>query len=337
MQPSPNGVVYKSKVAGGFKPSANRFVLELTLCMIAFAFVMANRPLLAYSTQTQSSAFATGAVDPNKGPSELNHHIAGWALIGVGLLVLTSLLSPRPERQRLLWPALFVLAGFYLALWSDGEIWPRGNLNWLWLLQHDAEARQHKIYAILLVAIGAIEYIRLRGSLPRFWKTWAFPLLAVIGAGMLLFHDHTGGSGARSPEAQAYLVNPALDVDGRPRRAASSTEDADTAHDHHHPMQAFSESDSKTEPVDQGAMPMDHSQMTMSVVTDHSIPASHHHVMTESMLRVEHQHMWFLAIGLAIGLFKFISDGEFFRNRIVPCMWPTCMLLLGFMLVLYRE
>jgi hypothetical protein len=84
-------------------------------------------------------------------------------------------------------------------------------------------------------------------------------------------------------------------------------------------------------------MPMDHSQMTMSVVTDHSIPASHHHVMTESMLRVEHQHMWFLAIGLAIGLFKFISDGEFFRNRIVPCMWPTCMLLLGFMLVLYRE
>jgi hypothetical protein len=335
MQLSPNRAAYKSKVEGGFKRSEKRLVLGLILCVIAFAFVMADRPLLAYSTQTQSTQVA--AVDPNKGPSELNHHVAGWALIGVGLLVLTSFLSPRPERHRFLWPALFVLAGFYLALWSDGEIWPRGNLNWLWLLHHDAEARQHKIYAILLVAIGAIEYIRLRGSLPRFWKTWAFPLLAVIGAGMLMFHDHTGGSGARSPEAQAYLVNPALDVDGRPPKASSATEDADAAHDLHHPMQASSESDSKTAPVDRGAMSMDHSQMTMSVVTGDSIPASHHHVMTESMLRVEHQHMWFLAVGLAIGLFKFISDGEFFRNRIVPCMWPTCMLLLGFMLVLYRE
>ena len=335
MQPSPNGAVYKSKVAVGFKRPANRFALGLTLCMIAFALVMANRPLLADSTQT-SSPVATRAVDPNKGPSELNHHVAGWALIGVGLLVLTSFLSPRPERHRFLWPALFVLAGFYLALWSDGEIWPRGNLNWLWLLHHDAEARQHKIYAILLVAIGAIEYIRLRGSLPRFWKTWAFPLLALIGAGMLLFHDHTGGSGARSPEAQAYLVNPALDVDGIPQKAGSATKDADTAHDHHHLMQASPEGDSKTAP-DDGVMPMDHSQMTMSVGAEDSPPASHHHVMTDSMLRVERQHMWFLAIGLAIGLFKFISDGEFFRNRIVPCMWPTCMLLLGFMLVLYRE
>ena len=335
MQPSPNG--HKSKVASGFQRSAHRFMLGLSLCVIAFACVTANSPLLAYSAQKSPSTVATGAVDPNKGPSELNHHIAGWALIGVGLLVLTSLLSSRPERQRLLWPALFVLAGFYLALWSDGEIWPRGNLNWLWLLQHDAEARQHKIYAILLVAIGAIEYIRLRGSLPRFWKTWAFPLLAVIGAGMLLFHDHTGGSGARSPEAQAYLVNPALDVDGRPQTTSSATEEVDSARDPHQSMQASPKSDAKAATDDHGAMPMDHSKMTMSVVADDGVPASHHHVMTESMLRVERQHMWFLAIGLAIGLFKFISDGEFFRNRIVPCMWPTCMLLLGFMLVLYRE
>jgi len=335
MQPSPNRSVYKSKVTGGFKRSANRYILVLSLGAIAFACVTANFPLLADSTQAPSGTVVSKGVDPNKGPSELNHHIAGWALIGVGLLVLTSLFSPRRERQRFLWPALFVLAGFYLALWSDGEIWPRGNLNWLWLLQHDAEARQHKIYAILLVAIGAIEYIRLRGSLPRFWRTWAFPLLAVIGAGMLLFHDHTGGSGARSPEAQAYLVNPALDVDGRP--PSSATEDTYTARDQHQPMEASFENDSKAATDEHSTMPMDHSKMAMSVATDDGIPTSHHHVMTESMLRVERQHMWFLAIGLAIGLFKFISDGEFFRNRMVPCMWPTCMLLLGFMLVLYRE
>src|SRR5215469_16444682 len=174
--------------------------------LIAFACLAASQPNFAQtSSDTLSAANAFHAVDPNKGPSELNHHIAGWALIGVGLLALTSFLWPKPEGHRFLWPALFVLAGFYLALWSDGEIWPRGNLNWLWLLQHDAEARQHKIYSILLVAIGAIEYVRMRGSLPRFWRTWAFPIMAALGSGMLLIHDHSAGSGAHSPEAQAYL------------------------------------------------------------------------------------------------------------------------------------
>ena len=335
VQPSGKGFIFKSKAAGGIKRKANRFALGLCFAVIAFACVAASRSALAHSTQTPSSAIAFQGADPNKGPSELNHHIAGWALIGVGLLALTSFVSPRLEGHRYVWPVLFVLAGFYLALWSDGEIWPRGNLNWAWLLQHDAEARQHKIYSILLVAIGAIEYVRIRGSLPRFWRTWAFPILAVIGASMLLVHDHTGGSGARSPEAQAYLVNPALDVDGRPRKASSTIDDADNPPDRPAPIQASTENGMNAAP--HSVMRMDHSKMTMAVPTRNGVPASHPHVMTESMLRVEREHMWFLIVGLAIGLFKFISDGEFFRNRIVPCMWPTCTVLLGFMLVLYRE
>jgi hypothetical protein len=292
--------------------------------------------VFAYTTQTLSSNIAPQA-DTSKGPSELNQHIAGWALIGVGLLALGSLLSPSLKGPRFLWPALFVVAGFYLALWSDGEMWPRGNLNWLWLLQHDAEARQHKIYSILLVAIGATEYIRIKGSLPRFWRTFVFPLLAVIGAGMLLVHDHTGGSGARSPEAQSYLVNPAFDVDGRPRKDMPTMDDAGMTPDQRHPMQTSTADVMNAAPMDHSAMRIDHSQMTMAVPAGNSVPASHHHVMTESMLRVEREHMWFVIVGLAIGLFKFISDGEFFRNRIVRCMWPTCTVLLGLMLVFYRE
>jgi len=253
------------------------------------------------------------------------------------MLVLTGFLSPRFETHRYLWPALFILAGLYLALWSDGEIWPRGNLNWLWLLHHDAEARQHKVYSLLLVTIGVIEYARIRGSLTRFWRTWAFPLLAVMGAGMLLLHDHTGGSGARSPEAEAYLVNPAFDVDGKPRTASSAKDDADNSLDQQHPLQATSDSGMTAAPMAHGAMLMDPSPMTMAVSTGDSVSGSRHHIMTDSMLRVERQHMWFLTVGLSIALFKFISDGEFFRNRMVPYMWPTCMLLLGFMLVLYRE
>ena len=51
------------------------------------------------------------------------------------------------------------------------------------------------------------------------------------------------------------------------------------------------------------------------------------------MLLVEREHLWFVIIGLAIALFKFLSDGEFFRSRIVPYMSPSCMLLLGFMVM----
>jgi hypothetical protein len=255
--------------------------------------------------------------------------------MGVGLLAFASLLLPRHKAYGYFWPALFILAGLFLALWSDGEIWPRGNLSWSWLFQHDAEARQHKIYAILLIAIGTVEYVRYRGALPRFWKTWAFPLIALIGAGMLLVHDHSSGSGARSPEAQAYLVNPDLDVDGNPRTLSSHTGPAIVAEDPHQLMHHSVES--STAPATEPPMPMDHSQMAMAVSPGGTAPASHHHLMTASMVRVERQHMWFMIVGLAIGLFKFISDSELFRSRIISCMWPGCIALLGLMLVFYRE
>ena len=97
--------------------------------------------------------------DPGKALSEFNHHVAGWALVGVGFLVLASFLSPDLRALRYLWPALFVFAGLFLALWSDAEIWPRGNLSWAWLLHHDQEAGQHKIYALFLISMGVVEYL----------------------------------------------------------------------------------------------------------------------------------------------------------------------------------
>ena len=114
----------------------------LILCFLAAVsiWLLAAHPVFA-AAGDQSISMAQ-AQDPNKGPSEFNHHIAGWALIGVGLFTLASLFFPELKVHRYIWPALFLFAGLFLALWSDGEIWPRGNLNWVWLLQHDAEARQ---------------------------------------------------------------------------------------------------------------------------------------------------------------------------------------------------
>jgi hypothetical protein len=326
------------KYKDGLKIASERNpkVLAFFLAVIAFACLAPSQLLFAGARSlTLSATAALQAVDPNKGPSELNHHIAGWALIGIGLLQLASLLSPQRKAHRYIWPALFLLAGLFLALWSDGEIWPRGNLNWFWLLRHDAEARQHKIYSLLLVAIGIVEYFRLSGSLPRFWKAWAFPVLAIVGASFLLMHDHSAGSGARTPEAQAYLVNPALDVDGSARRpnapviAAATTEDptADSL-----PEMAMADP-----AMESGAMSMDHSQMAMDISPLSTVHTEHHHVMTASMVLVQREHLWFMIVGLAIALFKFLSDGEFFRRRVIPYLSPSCMLLLGVMLTFYRE
>lgn len=315
-----------------------RYRLAFCFFLMLFFYLFQVQQVMAEPESPPSSSSSSAQpVDPNKAPSEFNHHIAGWALIGVGILVLASQLSPRMKAFRYVLPLLFVGVGVFLAVWSDGEIWPRGNLNWLWLVHHDAEARQHKIYSILLIAIGVIEYFRMRGSLPRLWRIWAFPALAVIGAGMLLIHDHTGGSGARSPEAQGYLVNPMLDVDGTPRKA-STPAPASMSMDHGASMDHTA--------MNHEAMPMDHSQMDHSQM-DHSQmmePAAnagthsqHHHQMTASMLMVEREHFWFMIVGIGIALFKFISDGKLLRSPLVNHLWPACMMVLGCALVVYRE
>ena len=270
-----------------------------------------------------SSVIAVASVDPNKAPSEFNHHVAGWALIGVGSLVLVSILYPNFGGLRYFWPILFLLMGLFLALWSDAEIWPRGNMTWTWLLRHDHEAGQHKIYALLLMAIGFVEYLRAHVSLNRFWRAWAFPSLAIAGAALLLIHDHTASGGASSPEARAYLVNPALDPDGNPLNAHTS--DPMPGMDHsmmnmNHSMMALDDSN------------VDHSPTLTNTPSD-----GHHHHMTTSMLLVEREHFWFMIVGIGVALFKLVSDGEFWRRRFLPYVWPGGVMLLGVLLVLYRE
>jgi hypothetical protein len=287
-----------------------------------------------------SALASSTSVDPNKAPSEFNHHLAGWALIGVGALVLASFLSPNLRALRYVWPSLFMLAGLFLALWSDSEIWPRGNLSWAWLVHHDWEAGQHKIYAMLLIAIAVVEYLRARGSLNRFWGTWTFCILAIVGAALLLVHDHTGGSGANSPEARAYLVDPGLDPDGK--LPAPRASDLMPGMD-----RAMKDMDHSSMAMDHSGMDhsgMDHSDMGHAAMRTGEDPtptntpsSSHHHHMTPSMMMVEREHFWFMIIGLGVGLFKLISDGKFWRGRFVPYAWPSGMVLLGVLLVFYRE
>lgn len=314
---------------------------ELMACVFALTLASVLCPLLRAEISHGSVATMT-TEDPNKAPSEFNHHVAGFALVGIGMLVLAARISPRASRFEIIWPVLFILAGLFLAAWSDAEMWPRGNLSWLWLLHHDREARQHKIYALLLIAIGVIEYLRMRGHLGRFWRIWAFPILAVVGAGLLLVHDHTVGSGTKSPEVRAFLVNPALNPDGKPWPA--STPEGQTLDPPPPQPEALMHGDPAA--MDHSTMPMDHSAMQM----DHSAMASdsdpstssaaqeHHHHMTPAMQLVAREHFWFMVIGIGIALLKLASDaGLWPRRQFLNCMWPSAVIVLGVLLTLYHE
>lgn len=324
--------------------------------------------ILAGSTQALGHVVGavSSSIDPDKAPSELNHHLAGYALIGVGLFVLIGITIPKLRAMQLVWPSLFIAAGVFLAVWSDAEIWPRGNLSWTWLFHHDAEARQHKVYAVLLIAMGLLEYLRNRGALKGFWRIGAFPILAILGAGLLLVHDHNGTSGVRSPEVTNYLVNPALDFDGKPWPAISSADSSYVLSElSNEPLPAEARSSTaiasdaifhnSTAPVDslhpQGAGPadksarlphreMNHSSMQMdgdAISMSESRDTGHHHHMSPSMGVVQREHFWFMIVGLGIALFKLLSDADLRHPRFLPYFWPSATILLGVLLALYRE
>src|SRR5580765_7246491 len=196
------GLLRRARVSSNVAGIATyrRFFVPLLLAGLSLGVpqLRSLTPADQHSAVTASSVL----VDPDKAASEMNHHVAGLILILIGTMVICGHRYKKLAFVQQLWPLLFIAAGAFLAVWSDAEIWPRGNLNWTWLLQHDAEARQHKIYAILLIAIGVIEYLRARARLSRKWAPWAFPVLAIFGGVFLFFHDH-GGSHDSTGNGQA--------------------------------------------------------------------------------------------------------------------------------------
>lgn len=128
--------------------------------------------------------------EQDKAFSEFNHHIAGYFLLAIGIMAILSRSSKRLSFLRYVWPFLFVLPGLYLAFMSDPDVWPMGNQGLFNALLSNPEARQHKIYSLLLIAFGVLEFQRSRSRLRPFLSTWSFPLLAAFGAILLFFHEH---------------------------------------------------------------------------------------------------------------------------------------------------
>jgi copper resistance protein D len=129
----------------------------------------------------------------DKRESEFNHHMAGLFVVLAGIFVLgEERLANRWSFLHYAWPACFLAAGFYLLVFSDTEIWPFGPQTPWHAVTHNPEDLQHKIFSVILLALGYVELQRVRGRYKGAWTAWFFPAVAMTGAILLLFHEHGG-------------------------------------------------------------------------------------------------------------------------------------------------
>ena len=259
-------------------------------------------PGVGSQQQVSASAF-----DSEKAASELNHHIAGLFLIVIGAGLIASERYPKARWLRWAPPLLFAMMGLFLLAWSDVEIWPRGNLGWTWLLAHDPEARQHKLYGLLLLAIGGVQAMQLIPRTNRRSLRAAFVILCSLGCVSLVFHHH---SHADVTTAGPAGVRPAI---------PSHRLMAANAPVHHH---------------DNDAMAME-TMTSGSEASDEAGP--HHHEHSASAEKIKSQHTWFAIIGFWVILFKLMYDYTWPATGLPRYLWPNSLMLLGFLLLLYTE
>jgi len=130
----------------------------------------------------------------DKKESEFNHHLAGLFVILAGIFILsTGSLTHRWPAIKYAWPLCFLVSGIFLLVFSDTELWPFGPKNWWIGITGNLEVMQHKTFAAILLFLGAVEIQRVRGALRAAWSAWVFPVLALVGSTMLLFHAHDAG------------------------------------------------------------------------------------------------------------------------------------------------
>ena len=142
----------------------------------------------------------------DKRESEFNHHLAGVLMILAALFFLTqNRLVGRWPAARYAWAACLLFAGIFLLVFSDTEIWPFGYQSFYYAVTHNPEVAQHKTFAVILLALGVVAMLRTSGRLRAAWSAWIFPVLALGGATMLLFHHHGGMHGPDAMQTMARV------------------------------------------------------------------------------------------------------------------------------------
>ncbi len=169
------------------------FVLIIQFSTCVFAITSGPTETLSHQHHAPPAQSGIWEGSPEgKAYSEFNHHLAGWSVILIGgselILSRTSWFLPG---IRFLLPLSMLGVGGYLLVWSDHDAWPIGPRSFAaTFFSGDWETIQHKVYAVLLLAVGAIELLRRTGHIRL--TAWSVPLpaFAIAGGMMLFLHSH---------------------------------------------------------------------------------------------------------------------------------------------------
>lgn len=310
---------------------------SFAIAMVCLVLIMAIVFPLSLSATSLLPALATAAsgIDPDKPSSEMNHHIAGIFLIAIGLSVIWSKNDRSRPWLRWLPPILFIGAGLFLAAWSDDEIWPRGNLSWLWLLRHDAEARQHKLYALLLIIFGIVEYLQANPRLRKPWLKIVFPLLCVIGGASLFLHHHSGMvmASANDMDHSGHHASAAQDANSNCQSVSEAM--PVNKQDHHHGATEHGIAEHGT--AEHAGEPSQPCPSTIAHAGSSSIAQGHDHAHMGAGANVQRQHAWFAIVGFCVALFKFLHDFARPPIRVPHSLWANSVIVLGILLLIYVE
>ena len=127
--------------------------------------------------------------DADRAWSEFNHHIAGLFVIAMGLLAVLHVIGRVAWARH--WPLVFLgLAGFLLVR-NDPGAWPLGPLGF-WESMQYPEVLQHRVFVLVVIAFGVFEWAIRTGRLRVPGLVLIFPMLCVVGGGLLLTHSHAG-------------------------------------------------------------------------------------------------------------------------------------------------
>jgi hypothetical protein len=144
----------------------------------------------------------------DKSESELNHHLAGALLImSAWFFLFQERLAKRWAAVRSAWALTLLAAGFFLLVFSDSEIWPFGYQRFSYAVTHNLEVAQHKVFAVILLGVGAVEFARATERVSTVWSALVFPVLGLAGAVLLLFHDHGSMNGPEAMVTMARVQN----------------------------------------------------------------------------------------------------------------------------------
>ena len=164
--------------------------------LMSYRAMSANWSVNVYSgVQVQSHMIASDQWEGSPqgvAYSEFNHALAGVGVTLVGLAEFHSAMG----WTALVWvqwlvPVALIGSGIFLLIWSDHAAWPIGSWTLIdTFFGNDPEVLQHKIFGILALVVGIVEWLgRAEKVRQRFWQA-LLPSFALLGSFMLFSHMH---------------------------------------------------------------------------------------------------------------------------------------------------